>query len=241
MAGCQRLEVWFGADYNPPDRVRNSCLVGRQVKASSRPFSCRGAQMEPSFRLGKVMVKEEAAFALALAGQDAAFFLDKHAAGDWGEEDHGRNEQGLRERSLILSKYHTLRGHEILVVTFLGKGETYLICPPNSILEYVAWYDDAGRQHQGEDMKPPQGEGNGFAKFAIAQVDMGGWVRVFPASEDHVPAELGLYLSHTLAEWFRQRPQLRMRCVVPICQGGTTRELHGWYEAHVLPALQVPE
>jgi hypothetical protein len=44
-----------------------------------------------------------------------------------------------------------------------------------------------------------------------------------------------VFLSHTLAEWFRPRPQLRLTCVVPINRDGTTVELHAWYECHVFP------
>jgi hypothetical protein len=40
--------------------------------------------MPPKFELGKVTIKDDAAFALARAGQDADFFLAKHEAGDLG-------------------------------------------------------------------------------------------------------------------------------------------------------------
>jgi hypothetical protein len=93
--------------------------------------------MNPKFPLGKVTVKQEAAYALALAGQDAAFFLEKHASGDWGEETKALNEQGLQQGRMVMSKYHTLRGHEIYVMTFPDLQETYLCCPPNSVINYV--------------------------------------------------------------------------------------------------------
>ena len=93
--------------------------------------------MKAKFELGKVIVKDEAAFALALAGQDAEFFLAKHAWGDWGEEDERQNEGALGQGQMVLSKYHTLRGHEIFVVTFPERRETYLFCPPNSFVKYV--------------------------------------------------------------------------------------------------------
>jgi hypothetical protein len=75
--------------------------------------------------------------------------------------------------------------------------------------------------------------GNGSSRFNIDQQDMGGWVRVYPRGSP--PDDLPVFLSHTLAEWFRQRPQLRLTCVVPITRDGTTAELHGWYECHVFP------
>jgi hypothetical protein len=93
--------------------------------------------MQPRFPLGKVTVKEEAAYALALAGQDAAFFLDKHVSGDCGEGNPAHHEQGLREGSIVWSQYRTLWGHEIVVVTFPGRAETYLFCPPNRVVNYI--------------------------------------------------------------------------------------------------------
>ena len=51
------------------------------------------------------------------------------------------------------------------------------------------------------------------------------------------PADLGLFLAHRLAQWFRERPHLRLRCVVPIQRDGYTVELHGWYEQTLFPDL----
>lgn len=117
--------------------------------------------MTPKFPLGKVTIKEEAVYALSLAGQDASFFIDKHAAGDCGEEDVARNEVSLREGHMVVSKYRTLRGHEILVVTFPDKQETYLFCPPNSVIKHVPLYDRAEWRKPGD--KPlygPDGQPN---------------------------------------------------------------------------------
>jgi hypothetical protein len=79
------------------------------------------------------------------------------------------------------------------------------------------------------------GGGNGSGKVNVHTRDMGGWVRVFtdPLADAH--DELALWLSHALTEWFRQRPQLRMRTVAPVVRDGDTVELHGWYELHVFP------
>ena len=84
-------------------------------------------------------------------------------------------------------------------------------------------------------MKPgPQGNGSG--KFEINQVDMGGWVRIFPAKPEDCPQEgLAIYLSQSLAGWLRLRSHLHLKCVVPIDRDGTTVELHAWYEVHLLP------
>ena len=86
----------------------------------------------------------------------------------------------------------------------------------------------------------PKPHGNGSGKFDIHQDDMGGWVRVFSEKVATVPDDLPVFLSQALSDWFRQRPDLRMRCVVPIQRDGDTVELHAWYDAHVFPALQGP-
>src|SRR5262249_14549913 len=91
-------------------------------------------------------------------------------------------------------------------------------------------------------MKGPHG--NGDSGLNIGQTDMGGWVRVYPAAGGgstaartaDLPDNLPVYLSQTLANWFRQRPHFHLRCVVPICKEGTTVELHAWYDVHLLPA-----
>jgi hypothetical protein len=86
-------------------------------------------------------------------------------------------------------------------------------------------------------MKP---HGNGSGKFEIGHQDMGGWVRV-SAGHQNLPEDLAVYLSQSLAEWFRQRPHLCLRFVAPITKDGSTVELHAWYDAHVFPALAGPQ
>jgi hypothetical protein len=86
----------------------------------------------------------------------------------------------------------------------------------------------------------PKSHGNGSGKFYIHQDDMGGWVRIFPDKLADVPDDLAVYLSQSLTEWFRQRPHLHLRCLVPVQRDGDTVELHAWYDAHLFPALQGP-
>lgn len=81
--------------------------------------------------------------------------------------------------------------------------------------------------------------GNGSGKFQIHTDDMGGWVRTFPGQKHGLPDDLPLYLSATLTEWFRQRPQLRLRFIVPIQRDGNTVELHAWFDVHVMPPTQL--
>jgi hypothetical protein len=105
--------------------------------------------MQTKFPLGKVTVQEEAALALTLAGQDADFFLEKHAAGDWGEGDAAPNEAALREGQMLLSRCRTLWRHEVFVTTFSGRAETHLFCPPNSVVRYVPSPDLAAWRQKG--------------------------------------------------------------------------------------------
>lgn len=86
----------------------------------------------------------------------------------------------------------------------------------------------------------PGARGNGSGKFDVVQSDMGGWVRIFFGSPN-LPDAPGVYLSQALADWFRLRPHLHLRCVAPINLEGTTVELHAWYEAHLFPMIQGPQ
>jgi hypothetical protein len=79
--------------------------------------------------------------------------------------------------------------------------------------------------------------GNGSGRFNIHQEDMGGWVRVYPDRTASLPEGFPIYLSHALTQWFRDRPQLRMRQVVPIQRNGDTVELHAWFDLGVFPDL----
>ena len=54
------------------------------------------------------------------AGQDPGFFLDKHAAGDWGEVDAGdkrANEDALVSGDRLLSAYLTLKNVRLWIIT----------------------------------------------------------------------------------------------------------------------------
>lgn len=64
--------------------------------------------------------------------------------------------------------------------------------------------------------------------------DMGGWVRVYLGRGEPAGETAG-YLSDSLTHWFRDRPNLRMLCIVPVSRDGDTAELHAWYEDRVPP------
>lgn len=76
--------------------------------------------MNAKFNPGQIVATPGAIEALTESGQDAAFFLDKHLSGDWGEvdaEDQKANDQALLNGSRLLSSYRTLKGVNIWVLT----------------------------------------------------------------------------------------------------------------------------
>jgi hypothetical protein len=95
--------------------------------------------LQPKFDLGNVTVSTEALCALLVSGQDADFFLQKHACGDWGSGDPATQERGLQEGRLVFSGYKTLRGKEITIRTDLATRETSIYC--------VVTFDAIGFNH----------------------------------------------------------------------------------------------
>lgn len=72
------------------------------------------------FSLGQIVATPAALEALAESGQDAGFFIRKHAACDFGivsEEDRQLNLAALQDGSRILSAYKTLRAKTIWIIT----------------------------------------------------------------------------------------------------------------------------
>jgi hypothetical protein len=96
-----------------------------------------GAAMQVKFDLGRVMIGQDAALALDVSGQDADFFLCKHARGDCGEENPSANDFQL----LVVSRYRTLHGQIIEVMTFVREQVTYVHTLPTSISANGFIYD----------------------------------------------------------------------------------------------------
>jgi hypothetical protein len=106
--------------------------------------------MIPKFSLGMVVAKEDAALVIDQSGQDWDFFLERHAAGDWGDVDElgwRANDEALANGGLILSKYRTLRGWGILVLTRPDRSETTIFLPP---VNHVPLYDRACWRREGD-------------------------------------------------------------------------------------------
>ena len=89
------------------------------------------------FDLGQMVATPGALEALASAGQEPLYFLERHARGDWGEvdaEDWSLNDEALRDGSRILSAYRTLQGEKLWIVTEAEgddgqRGSTCLLLP----------------------------------------------------------------------------------------------------------------
>ncbi len=78
--------------------------------------------------LGQVLATPGAMQALKESGQEAAFFLDRHARGDWGQlcpEDAQLNDEALKSGDRIISAYCTLKGVKLWIITEAtdGKGQ----------------------------------------------------------------------------------------------------------------------
>ena len=72
------------------------------------------------FGLGGIVATPDALEAINDSGQTPAYFLDRHAKGDWGEvcpEDGELNNQSVVDGSRILSAYRTLKGVKIWIIT----------------------------------------------------------------------------------------------------------------------------
>lgn len=72
------------------------------------------------FSLGQVLATPGAIQAMKESGQEPAFFLNRHATGDWGtvcEEDGQLNDEALKDCSRIISAYSTLKGVKIWIIT----------------------------------------------------------------------------------------------------------------------------
>lgn len=84
------------------------------------------------FPLGRVVATPGALTALTEAGEDPTTFLDRHAAGDWGdlcEEDRQANETALQTGARLLSAYQTTQGVKFWMITEAERSSTCLLLP----------------------------------------------------------------------------------------------------------------
>jgi len=78
------------------------------------------------FRLGRTLATPAALQAIKESGQDAAFFLNRHIVGDWGEvcqDDAQLNNEALKDGGHIISAYTTLKGVRLWIITEAMDGQ----------------------------------------------------------------------------------------------------------------------
>jgi len=84
------------------------------------------------FDLGRTVQTLAAVEALKRSGQEAGFFIDMHAQGDWGDllpEDQAKNERALLEGRRLVSLFSTLAGDALLVITEADRSITAIVTP----------------------------------------------------------------------------------------------------------------
>jgi hypothetical protein len=88
--------------------------------------------MAGKFLLGQVVSTPGALDALSRAGQDAWEFLNRHAAGDWGEigeHDRRENELSVKQGFRILSAYKLADRTRIWIITEADRSSTCVLLP----------------------------------------------------------------------------------------------------------------
>jgi len=84
------------------------------------------------FPLGQIVATPAAIDALDRSGDDAATFLQRHLAGDWGgvpPEDAATNEIALTDGDRVLSAYGPSGGGRVWVITEGDRSATTLLLP----------------------------------------------------------------------------------------------------------------
>jgi hypothetical protein len=84
------------------------------------------------FPLGLIVSTTGALAAFEEAGESPLTFLQRHAAGDWGEvcaEDAAENELSLKQGLRLLSSYKLKSGVTIRCITEADRSSTCLLLP----------------------------------------------------------------------------------------------------------------
>ena len=84
------------------------------------------------FPLGQIVATPGALEALEASHQSAMEFVERHAAGDWGElsaADIAENELSLKNGFRLLSSYNTAARQKLWVITEADRSATTLLVP----------------------------------------------------------------------------------------------------------------
>jgi hypothetical protein len=87
---------------------------------------------KPRFALGYVVATPGAVKAFSRTGEEARSFINRHAAGDWGDldrEDTAENELSVSQGFRILSSYRLSDGTKIYVITEADRSSTCVLLP----------------------------------------------------------------------------------------------------------------
>ncbi len=93
--------------------------------------SAAASEPGPRFELGRVVATPGLLADAAAAGIDLGAFLDRHAAGDWGDVDRGdwrANDAALRHDERLLSAYQS-GAVRIWIITEADRSSTCLLRP----------------------------------------------------------------------------------------------------------------
>ena len=85
-----------------------------------------------SFPLGQVLITPPAEAVLQEAGRTFKEFLDRHAAGDWGEieaDDWNANEEALTSGARLMSVYTVTEKQKVWIITEADRSATTLLLP----------------------------------------------------------------------------------------------------------------
>lgn len=84
------------------------------------------------FPLGQVVATPGAIRAMQEAQQNAAVFLARHAACDWGDicpEDKYLNDEAVNDEGRLLSAYSTSKGAKLWIITEADRSATTILLP----------------------------------------------------------------------------------------------------------------
>lgn len=88
--------------------------------------------MPAPFPLGQIVATPGAIDALAASGENAAAYLSRHTAGDFGvidEEDRRLNLEAIEQGERILSAYVLKSGERLWVITEATRASTCILLP----------------------------------------------------------------------------------------------------------------
>ncbi|MHB8655712.1 MAG: hypothetical protein ACYDA9_17750 [Terriglobia bacterium] len=88
--------------------------------------------MQALFPLGQIVATPGALEALARASQTPMEFLLRHANGNWGQldtQDVAENEYSLKHGFRLLSRYCTVEGEALWLITEADRSVTTLLLP----------------------------------------------------------------------------------------------------------------